>query len=129
MAKGGGPGGGSGSKQAGNVIDVTGTSTDINTTVFDVVQARGLVGIGAIKNTGANSITIIETVTDKFGVTTPVPTDIPAGDQYILNPQSSFNDEITNSWPPYTEYKLEVQSTTAGQPSTFELHYIDVSPS
>lgn len=114
----------------GDIIDGSGTTTDSYVSLFDVVQTDGLIGIGSIKNTlGVNEMTVRETVTDKFGVTTVVETVVPVNGNYILDPQTNFDDGVLPpSLPPYVEYQLEVKSTVGGAPTDYALHYIDTPP-
>ena len=132
MARGGsGPGsGGSSGSGNGNVVNRTGTTSDSYRTLFDISQADGLVGIGSIENTlGVNEMTVRETVTDKFGVTTVVETVIPVDGNYLLDPQTNFDDGVGSlSLPPYVNYKVEVKSTVNSAPTDYELHYSDVAP-
>lgn len=131
MANGGGGGSGGASPVApiGDVVDLTGTTAAGNAVVFDAVQARGLIGIGTIINTGGvNDLIVVETVTDKFGNTVTVERVLTAGNPYMLDPQTNFGDLITPAYPPYTEYKVQVRDGSLGSHTTYSVHYIDVNP-
>ena len=83
------------------------------------VNPMGLIGQGTIKNAGANSMNVRETVTDLFGVTSSVTTPVAAGNDLLL----SMAVNIGTARPPYKEYKIEVKSTTAGNPTTYNYRH------
>jgi|ERR1700687_32526 len=116
-------GGGPGPSKSGGLTpkDVTSVTTAAFVAIVTNTGAAGIMGIGAIKNTdGANSLTIRETVIDKFGVTTAVITNLAKGLFYLLDPQTAF---AALSWPPYTSYKVEVEDSVPASHATFEMHY------
>jgi len=121
----GGGGGGSG----GNIVDASGTTGDIYVQVFDQSFSGGLIGIGSIVNGGANDMNVRETVTDKFGNTVSVVTLVPAGDEYLLDLQTNFDDGAGGlALPPFIDYEVEVESATPGSPTSYEVHFIDMTP-
>lgn len=79
------------------------------------VNPSGLIGQGTIKNTGANSMDVKETVTDLFGVTDSVTTTVTAGNDLLLSMAVNMN----TARPPYSSYKIEVKSTSAGNATTY----------
>ncbi len=84
------------------------------------INPSGLVGGGTIKNTGANSMDVRETVTDAFGVTEAVTTTVLAGANLVLKRMDDqFNAPAGTAYPPYVSYKIEVKSTVAGVPTTY----------
>lgn len=102
-------------------ISATGTST--NSLVAFVNLSAGtnmhLDGFGTLKNTGAQSIDVKETVTDLFGQTKNVTTTVTSGSQRALSARA----DIDTARAPYSAYKVEVVSTAMGTPSTFEIHF------
>lgn len=121
-------GGGGGGGAVGDIVDETGSTTDSYVEVdgFPISRSDGLIGIGSILNTGASGMNVRETATDKFGNTQSVVTVVAAGDSYLLDLQTNFDDL---AFPPYTDYTVEVQSEDTGVPTDYELHYIDITPS
>lgn len=83
------------------------------------INPAGLIGQGTIKNTGAQSMDVKETVTDAFGVTDSVTTTVTAGNDLLL----SMAVNITTARPPYVSYKIEVKSTAAGVPTTYSYQH------
>lgn len=122
MRGGSGPGSGSGGLTA---KDVTSVTTAVLVAIMTDTSPTGIMGIGTIKNTdGTNSLTVQETVVDKFGVTTVVSRNLAPGQFYMLDPQTSFNDGAgSESWPPFTSYVVEVVDAVAASHATFEMHY------
>jgi hypothetical protein len=101
--------------------DSTGSTTAVFVTLFTHTNPRGLLGIGTIKNTdGANTLTARETVTDAFGTTTSVSTDVLPGASYLLDPQTFFG----TARPPYLSYAVAVIDKVAASHATFELHHL-----
>lgn len=102
--------------------DSSGTTTAAFVTKFTHANPKGLVGVGTVKNTGGvNTMTVRETVTDAFGVTDSVSTDILPGNFLILNPQAA----ISTARPPYVSYAVAVIDKVAASHTTFELHHAD----
>ncbi|MGE5663128.1 MAG: hypothetical protein ACM31I_02220, partial [Deltaproteobacteria bacterium] len=105
---------------------VTGAATPAAFTAvagFPRVSLKGMVGIGTIKNTGANAMEVREVVTDAFGVTvttSPV-VSVPAGGDYMLDPQTNFTDGVLNARPPYLSYSVEVRHP--GAATTYDLQF------
>jgi hypothetical protein len=64
-----------------------------------------------------------EVVTDAFGVTvTSSPAiPVPAGGDYMLDPQTNFTDGVLNARPPYLSYSVEVRHT--GVATTYDLQF------
>lgn len=85
--------------------------------VFTHTSLRGLLGIGTIKNTGADAMEVKETVTDLFGVTDSVTTSVLVGNSYMLDPQTNF----TTARPPYASYQVEVRHTATA--TTYSLRH------
>lgn len=101
--------------------DTTSTTTDSFVELFTHVNYKGIIGIGTIKNTdGTDSLDIKETVTDVFGVTTNQTNTVANGASRLLDPTVN----VSTARPPYVSYKVEVKSTSAGNPATFEMHHI-----
>lgn len=96
-----------------------GATVDAFTAVFTRTGFKGMIGIGTIKNTGANDLNIRETVTDAFGVTDSATTLVTAGNDYMLDIQTNF----ATARPPYTSYGVEVQSANPGNPTTYDLQF------
>ena len=103
----------------------TGVATaGVFTNQFTHTNKRGLLGIGTIVNTGAAAIEVREVVTDSFGTTvtqSPV-TTVPAGGNYMLDPQTNFTDGISTAFPPYVSFAVEVKDAGAGA-STFDIAF------
>ncbi len=71
---------------------------------------------------GGNSMTVRETVTDRFGVTdATTETVVAAGAafDYLLNPQAFFGA----ARPPYVSYKVEVKATVPGSQTSYSLRF------
>jgi len=79
------------------------------------VNPSGLIGNGTIKNTGANSMEVRETVTDAFGTTSSATTTVTAGNDLLL----SMAVNINTARPPYVSYMIEVKSTTPGNATSY----------
>lgn len=100
--------------------DTTSTTADAFAEVFTHRNKKGLTGVGTIKNTdGANSLDVKETAIDAFGVTGSVTNTVANGADRLLNPMIN----IGTARPPYVSYMIEVASTSAGNPATFESHH------
>lgn len=99
----------------------TSTTTDSFVTVFDSVNAQGLIGGVALKNTGGtgHSLTYQITVEDMFTTTV-------TGAATGLSPGSTINWSLLSSvgisgvFFPFREFKLQVKSGVAGQSTTYE---------
>lgn len=119
--------GGPGPKKSGGLTakDVTSVTTAALVAILTNTGTVGIMGIGSIKNTDVtNSLTVQETVIDKFGVTTTVSRTLGPGKFYMLDPQTSFNDLAgSESWPPFTSYVVKVVDAVAASHATFEMHY------
>jgi len=94
-------------------------TTDAPVTQFTHTNTRGLMGIGTIKNTGANSLDVIETVTDAFGTSSSATTTVLAGNNLMLDEQVNLG----TAFPPYVSYSVAVKSTVLGNPTTFNLRH------
>lgn len=99
--------------------DATGTTTASPVTLFTDTSPKFLMGIGTVKNTGANGLTVQETVTDAFGTTVTASTNVPAGNTYMLDPQTN----ISTGLPPYVSYSVAVLDQVGGSHTTFEVHF------
>jgi hypothetical protein len=116
-------GGGSGS---GDVVaartDATGVATtDAYATAANKTSTTGILGIGTLKNTGAQGLTVRETGVDAFGNTDSTETPVAAGDSVMLDPTQNFG---STAFPPYTQYTVEVKSTTPGSPTTYSVRLL-----
>jgi len=87
--------------------------TDIHTQL----ATSGVIGIGTIKNIGANGMNVRETVIDQFGVTSSVTTLVAAGADRLLDP----NINIGTARPAYRSYIVAVQSAVPGSPTTYDM--------
>lgn len=96
----------------------SGATTGFFVGIMGRVSLFGLVAIGTIKNTGANSMEVRETVTDAFGVTDSVTTTVLAGNDYMLDAQTNF----TTARPPYTTYSVDVRHPTLA--TTYSLRHV-----
>jgi len=97
-----------------------GATTDAFVMVVDHRNRKGIVGIGTVKNTGGvNSMSVRETVTDSFGVTSSATTVVAPGTDFLLNPQINKG----TARPSYVVYQVEVASTVAGSPTTYDLRH------
>lgn len=104
--------------------DETGTST---TDAYAVLMAhsgpKGLAGSGSIKNVGVtNSLTIKLKGTDSYGTTDEQTYDVLPGAS--LN--WSVDDPLGTALPPFVLYQIEVKSTSAGNPTTFDFRHASV---
>jgi len=95
-------------------VTAQGTTIGFNT-AYNGWSVGGLVGIGTIKNSGANTLEVEETVTDFWGTTVSVTTTVLAGNDYMLDLQTNFS----TARPPYKNYKVRVRHT--GSSTTFDL--------
>lgn len=103
-----------------STFDGTGTTTAAFVAVLIHTNPSGALGIGTIKNTGANGMNVQETVTDKFGTTHSVVTAVAPGAVYMLDPQTNFADV---AFPYYTSYEVDVEDESSGSHTTYEVHY------
>jgi len=99
--------------------DATGTTTATPTPLFTDSSTKFVMGIGTVKNTGANGMTVQETVTDAFGTTTSITTNVPAGNTYMLDPQTNIGTGL----PPYVSYGVSVFDQVPGNHTTFVVHF------
>jgi hypothetical protein len=105
------------------MVSVTGNSVDGYTNLLTEAISTGyprtaIVVTGTIKNTGgANGLTVKETVTDAFGVTDNLATNVAFGGSYAINTENSF----TTARPPYTAYAIDVKSQGAGNATAYNL--------
>lgn len=77
-------------------------------------------GVGAIKNTdGANTLSVKETVTDLWGVTTSLTQDVAPSAVVPLN----LSVNINTGMPPYKAYEVAVIDKVGGSHATFELRF------
>ncbi len=88
-------------------------------TLFTATSTKVVIGIGTVKNTGANGMTVQETVTDGFGTTTTASTNVPAGNTYMLYPETN----ISTGLPPYVSYAVSVLDQVPGNHTTYEVHF------
>jgi hypothetical protein len=94
-----------------------------NQLITDTVANPGFTHGGMSGGAGANGLVIKETTIDVFGVTTSVSTTVAAGDEYLLDLQTSFAN-IT--WPPFVSYLVEVEDKVAGNHAAFDLYLTTV---
>lgn len=83
-------------------------------------SVTGILGVGTIKNTGAQSLTVKESALDAFGVSDSVETVVTAGNSVMLDPTQNFDTAL----PPHVQYLVEVKSTTPGSPTTFDMRLL-----
>ncbi len=103
--------------------DVTaGATTDVLVTVFTHTNDKGLAGAGAIKNTGANSLTVRRTVTDAFGVSDFQEDPVLSGATLTWPMDSAIGAAV----PSYTIFTVSVKSTVVATPTTYDLHHASV---
>jgi hypothetical protein len=95
----------------------TAATTDAFVTITNQIATSGVQGIATIKNTGLNGMNVRETGVDQFGVTSTVTTLVAAGGDLRLDPTNN----VGTARPPYTRYSIEVQSSVAGNPTTYVL--------
>lgn len=101
------------------LVKKTGSTTNSLAALFTHTNLSGLDGYGLIKNTGAKSLDVKETVTDGFGTTTSATNTVTSGSERALNLRANIN----TGRPPYVSYKVEVVSTLAGNPTTYDLKH------
>jgi len=109
-----------------SVISATGATVDAFVTIMDITSSIAVDGFGTIVNTGAQSMDVQETGVDQFGPTTGTQiTVVLAGNSLPLAARNSVGAALT----PYSEYKLEVRSTTPGSPTNYSLKFLsEVAP-
>lgn len=97
-------------------------TTDVFTIQVEHRAAKGITGVGTVKNIGVvNSLDVLETGIDFFGVTDTVTNTVAPGARFTLNPQIN----IGMASPPYNRYRVEIKSTVAGSPTTFSIRHGD----
>jgi hypothetical protein len=101
----------------------TGATTDPFVSILPagaqpLLNKGGLVGVGTIKNTGANDMVVKEIVTDAYGVTDNQTTTVLAGGDLLLD---TLLGNVNTAKPPYVSYDIQVQSKVAGTPTTYNL--------
>jgi len=103
------------------IYDGTGATVDALTVLFTHTEARGLGGMGSIKNTGGvNTLTIRRRVVDKFGNTTTQDDDVLPGAYFSWD----VSETVGASGPPYTTFEVQVQSKVAGNSTNYEIHQL-----
>lgn len=95
-------------------------ATDNYVEYANFTSTDGLIGSGTIKNTGANTLNVKETVTDFFGVTSSSVTAVAAGNDLLI----SLGINLGTARPPYRDYKLEAQYS--GGDTTFDMEIFAV---
>jgi hypothetical protein len=104
-----------------NLISATGTTTDSYVTLTDLTYSQGLIVSGTIQNTGStNSATIREEVISAFGNSAFRESTLGAGSNFII----SLNSQINTAYPPFTNYKLRIKSTTTGSSTGYSLNLL-----
>lgn len=98
-----------------------GNTTDAFVAAFPALSnPNGLpVGVGGIRNTGANAMEVKETVTDLWGTSVSRTQTVAAGGELPL--RADVN--IATGRPPYSSYEVLVQSTVPGNPTTYNLRF------
>ena len=93
-------------------------------TEYHVAPDGGLKLFGSIKNIGAtNDLTFRISVNDVYGQTDVITNNVKPGDAQSF---TVLNENVgPNTTPPYTDVLLEVESTSAGNPTDWQ--YQDVS--
>lgn len=100
--------------------NISGQATvDALTLIFTHQNDKGLAGAGAIKNTGANALTIRRTGTDAFGVTDFQEDNVLAGATLTWPMDTALGTAL----PSFTVFTVSVRSTTPGNPTTFDLRH------
>lgn len=108
----------------GSQVNASGTASDSPVTIGNVSFSIGMMGVGTIENTHvSNAMTVTETVTDKYGTTDSVTTNVTAGNTYLLDLQTNFD----TAFPPYVSYSVAVNNTSAGNNATYSLHLITLT--
>lgn len=125
----GGLGGGDDTPGASTQLSGTdSTSSDDYTTILSLESVNGLMGQGTLINTDdTNTLTIQESVIDAFGNDVVLTTEILPGDTIPLDLQINLGSgTVGEAFPPYLSYLLEVKSTTALAPATFEMRFTGI---
>lgn len=98
-------------------ISASGATSGAFTQVSSSTNPQGVRAIGTIKNTGANSMEVRETVIDQFFVTDSVTTTVTAGNDLMLDPDANVN----TARPPYTSYIVAVRHP--GAATTYSVRF------
>jgi len=102
-------------------MTLTGTTGDAFEQLFS--QSYGGEGLrfwGGIKNTGgSNSMSVRVTVTDAWGDTESGTVTVAAGVKLSFD---AIVSTYSTAQPPFTAITVEVESTSAGNSTTYELH-------
>jgi hypothetical protein len=101
---------------------MVGTTTNNWATVYEKDgNGNALIEVASIKNTGIHNMSIKITVEDLF-------TSVQATDTANLAPNQVWKEDTFHGFAPlqsiatpYTYWKIEVQSQTNGNPTTFEM--------
>ena len=96
-----------------------GATVDAYADVFTHENDKGLIGSGAIKNTGANSLTVRRTVTDGFGTTANQEDVVLAGGTLAW----PMDAPIGTAVGAFVSFTVAVKSTTPGSPTTYDLRH------
>lgn len=96
-----------------------GATVDAYVDVFVHENAKGLIGAGAIKNTGANSLTVRRTATDGFG-TTDNQEDVVLAGATLAWPMDA---PIGTAVGAFVDFTVAVKSTVPGSPTTYDLRH------
>lgn len=100
-------------------INLTGTTTDGFVVVYDATNSAGLLGVAAIKNThGSNSLSFKEEFTDIYTNTYSTTATVTNGAYATRNLLAT----VGTVYPPYTEYKVSIKSTSAGNAATYNFN-------
>lgn len=93
-----------------------GTSTNNYVIVYEEAQDTGTYMVGALKNSGPNSITVKLTTKDTFrGVEQAVESTVAAGTTWDIA------SALVNPARPYCLYRIEVKSTLADLSGNFRM--------
>lgn len=101
------------------------TTAALVAVVATILNPKGLVGIGTVKNTGGvNSMDVKESFTDAFGTVSSVTTTLAPGAIRLLNLQAAIGTGL----PSYVSYKVEVIDTVAASHTTYVSHFTSQGP-
>ena len=102
-------------------FSATGVATSAGfVTQFTHRNPKGLLGVGTIKNTGANSLEVRENATDAFGVSGTVTNTVTSGSDRLLDPMAN----VGTARPPYVIYSVDVRHPVSA--TTFTIHHTNL---
>jgi len=98
-------------------VSAVGDSVNADTTLATLANTAGVVGVGTIKNTGANGLIVREEVTDAFGVSSSAERTVATTASAPLQ----LSVAVGTALPPYTAYVVKVRSAVADDASGYAL--------